>query len=169
MQGRAPGSKLYVVSVTLEEARKFVGEHHRHNLPPKMARLAVGVSDGTKLVGVAMAGNPVARAYGGTETLEVVRSCTDGTPNANSMLYGAITRAAKALGFVRLITYTLAEEPGSSLRAAGWTVDAELGPRKSWWTPSRPRVQEDLFGEERRPPGPKVRWVKWLQREEGAA
>lgn len=153
---------LTLVPVTRDVARKFVGQHHRHNLPPVMVRIAVGVEAGGELVGVATAHNPVARMLDDGRTLEVTRSCTDGTPNVNSMLYGAITRAAKALGFHRLYTYTLATEPGASLKAAGWIRDAELGERPSWDCPSRPRVQVDLFGEERRPPGPKIRWVKVL-------
>jgi len=160
MPDSAESGRLEVVPVTRDVARRFIGEHHRHNLPPQMVRIAVAA--GGELVGVATAHNPVARMLDDGKTLEVQRSCTDGTRNANSMLYGAMTRAAKALGFHRLITYTLQEESGASLKAAGWVRDAELGERPSWDTPSRPRVQVDLFGEERRPPGPKVRWVKWL-------
>lgn len=148
----------------MTEARRFVGEKHRHNLPPKMAQYAVGVEEDGVLVGVAIAGRPVARALDDGYTLEVVRTCTDGTKNANSMLYGAICRAAFALGYRRVFTYTLAEESGASLRAAGFTVDAELRERPSWHTPSRPRIQEDLFGNERRPPGPKVRWLREVKR-----
>jgi len=48
------------------------------------------------------------------------------------MLYGAAWRAAKALGYRRLITYTQAGESGSSLRAAGWRVVAEREARASW-------------------------------------
>jgi hypothetical protein len=112
------------------------------------------------LVGVAIAGRPVARKLQDGATVEVTRTCTDGTKNANSMLYGAITRAAFALGYRRVITYTLASEPGSSLRAVGFRVDAELPARVGWDVPSRPRYETDLFGNERTPVGPKVRWVR---------
>jgi len=91
------------------------------------------------LVGVAIVGRPVARAYDDGMTLEVNRSVTDGTPNANSMLYGAAWRAAKALGYHRLITYTQEGESGSSLRAAGWRVIGQRPPRRGWDTPSRRR------------------------------
>lgn len=148
--------------VTLTEARRFVGEHHRHNLPPRGHLFSVGVEVDGALVGVAIASRPVARMLDDGRTVEVVRTCTDGTRNANSMLYGAIVRAAKALGYERAFTYTLAEEPGSSLKATGWRVDAELPARASWSCPSRHRDQEDLFGNVRRPPGPKVRWVREL-------
>jgi hypothetical protein len=48
-----------------------------------------------------------------------LRVCTDGTPNACSALYGACRRIAKAMGYTRVITYTLADEDGASLRAVG--------------------------------------------------
>lgn len=86
-----------------------------------------------------MVGRPVARAYDNGQTLEVNRTCTDGTPHANSMLYGAAWRAAKALGYTRLITYTQEGESGASMRAAGWRVVAQRKARPGWDTPSRRR------------------------------
>jgi len=77
--------------------------------------------------------------YDDGDTIEVVRVASDGTPNACSMLYGACQRAAFALGYRRVITYTQAEESGSSLRAAGWKVIAQRPSRKGWSVPSRPR------------------------------
>lgn len=91
-----------------------------------------GEADDSQLVGVATVGRPVARAYDDGLTLEVNRTCTTGEPNVNSMLYGAAWRAAKALGYRRLITYTQAGESGVSLRAAGWRVVAERAGRPSW-------------------------------------
>jgi hypothetical protein len=79
----------------------------------------------------------------------VNRTATDGAANANSMLYGAAWRAAKALGYSRLITYTQEGESGSSLRAAGWSVVAELNERKGWDTPSRPREGRGVDGVQR--------------------
>lgn len=79
-----------------------------------------------------MAGRPVARGLDDGHTIEVVRLATDGTPNACSMLYGACWRAARALGYVRGVTYTQTDESGASLRASGWTLAAELDPRKPW-------------------------------------
>lgn len=151
---------LELVPVSLSEARRFVGLHHRHNLPPQGWKFGVGAAVDGELVGVAIAGRPVARALDNGRTLEVTRTCTDGTRNANSFLYGAIARAAKALGYRTLYTYTLASEPGSSLRAAGWVADEELPARAGWDTPTRRRYQRDLFGEERTPTEAKVRWVK---------
>lgn len=144
---------------SIQDARAFVGAHHRHNLPPRSGLFAVAVAVGEEVVGVGIASRPVARALQDGVTVEVVRCCTVGTPNAASMIYGALVRAAKALGYRRAITYTLASEPGTSLRAANWRRDAELPARAGWDAPSRTRVQTDLFGNARRPAGPKVRWV----------
>lgn len=156
---------LELVPVDLATAKRFVGKLHRHNLPPVSWKFGVGVAhEGGELVGVAIAGRPVARNLDDGFTLEVTRTCTDGTRNANSMLYGAMARAAKALGYRTLYTYTLAEEPGSSLRAVGWQPDAQLPAAPTWSRASRPRYQADLFGNERRPAGPKVRWICHLHR-----
>ena len=48
------------------------------------------------------------------------------------MLYGAVWRAAKAMGFKRCITYTQHGETGASLRAAGFVMVKSLPARKSW-------------------------------------
>jgi hypothetical protein len=93
------------------------------------------------LHGVAIVGRPVARHLDNGWTVEVNRTCTDGTANANSMLYGAAARAARALGYRRLITYTLKSESGASLRGAGWHVVGERDGR-SWSCPSRPRTDK---------------------------
>lgn len=130
---------LHLVPVGWQDARDFVEGWHRHNKPPAGFKFCIGVADENKLVGVAVVGRPIARAYDDGLTLEVNRTATDGTANANSMLYGAAWRAAKALGYGRLITYTQAEETGASLRAAGWRVIAERPARKGWDMPSRPR------------------------------
>lgn len=133
---------LRLVPVTYAEARDFVAAWHRHHSPPPGHKFSVGVADGTTLVGVAMVGRPVARNLDNGLTLEVNRTCTDSTPNANSMLYGACCRAAFALGYRRLITYTQGDESGGSLRAAGWKVIAERPARPGWDRPSRPRSNE---------------------------
>ena len=96
-----------------------------------------------------MAGRPVARHYDDGQTLEVHRVATDGHKNANSMIYGALTRAAFALGYTRVITYTQADESGASLRAAGWRVLAERKARKGWNTVSRPRDDARYMTSER--------------------
>lgn len=151
--------RLTLRPITLADARRYVAEHHRHNLPPQGWLFGVAVEDHERIRGVAVAGRPVARALDDGHTIEITRSCTDGASNANSMLYGALWRAARALGYRRAFTYTLASESGASLRASGWTRDAELAERGGWDN-GRHRVEVDLFGNERTPTGPKVRWVK---------
>lgn len=152
---------LELVPVSLAEARRFVASHHRHNGPPVTWKFGVGAEKDGQLVGVAMAGLPKARMLMDGRTLEVNRVCTFGERNVCSLLYGAVARAAKALGYRRLITYTLATEPGASLKASGWTADALLDRDDAWERhPNTQRPQRDLFGNERNPLGPKVRWLK---------
>lgn len=140
---------LTICPLTFREAATFVQIHHRHHPPPTGHKFSIGVTDGEQIVGVAMVGRPVARHYDDGMTLEVNRTCTDGTFNANSMLYGAAWRAAKALGYRRLITYTRADESGASLKGAGWRVIAERKPNKGWSVPSRPRVDTTEYGIQR--------------------
>lgn len=124
---------MEIVPITFATATAFVAEHHRHNKPPRGWKFGVGVADSDgELVGVALAGRPVARALDDGRTIEVNRTCTTGEKNANSMLYGAVWRAAKALGYLRAYTYTQHDETGASLRAVGWIRDAELPARGSW-------------------------------------
>lgn len=129
---------IAVTPIGLDEANAFVAVHHRHHKPVPGAKFCIAVSD-SEVRGVAIVGRPVARMSDDGYTLEVNRCCTDGTKNACSMLYGAAWRAARALGFRRLITYTLPEEGGASLRASGWKL---LGLRGggNWNVPTRPRV-----------------------------
>jgi hypothetical protein len=131
---------LLIVPISFAEANAFVAEHHRHHKPMPGVKFCIAVADETgKVRGVAMVGRPVARGNDTGWTLEVNRCCTDGAHNACSMLYSASWRAAKALGYRKLITYTLPEEGGASLRGAGWKLIGERG-GGSWSCPSRPRV-----------------------------
>jgi len=131
---------LHLVPVRFRDAAAYVSTWHRHHQPPVGCKFCIGVADDDQVLrGVAIIGRPVARMYDDGQTLEVNRTATDGTPNANSMLYAAAWRAAKALGYTRLITYTQASETGASLRAAGWHVIARRPARPGWDVPSRPR------------------------------
>ena len=130
---------LHLVPVSFSDASAFVALHHRHHKPPVGHVFSIGAADGDELVGVAMVGRPVARGFDDGLTLEVNRTCVADAKNANSMLYGACSRAAFALGYRRLITYTQEGESGASLRAAGWRVIAERPPRPGWDAPSRRR------------------------------
>jgi hypothetical protein len=139
--------------ITRDESDAFIRAKHRHHGTPVGAiwRHAVHDDDG-RVVGVAVVGRPVARPLDDGLTVEVTRLCTDGEPNACSMLYGAARRAADAKGYRRGLTYILASEwdrmdddgrriGGRSLLAAGyrflWRVKG-----RSWDTPSRPRTDK---------------------------
>ena len=130
---------LVIVPISFAEANAFVAEYHRHHRPVTGMKFCLAVADDGAVVGVVLVGRPVARRLDDGWTLEVNRTCTRGQKNVNSMLYGAAWRVAKALGYTRLITYTLPTESGSSLKAAGWTC---LGARGggTWNRPARPRV-----------------------------
>lgn len=102
---------------------------------------------------VALAGNGP-RVWEGTGRLIITRVATDGARNACSMLYGAMCRAGKALGYREAWTYTLPEEPGTSLRAAGF-IDMGLtdgGEHDREKRPRKPAVR----------PEPKRRWRRVL-------
>ena len=137
---------LELQPITYAEACTFIERHHRHHLPPVGWKFGIAVNDGVQVVGVVTVGRPVARKLDNGWTLEVTRCCTDGSKNAASMLYGAAWRATKALGYKRLITYTLANEPGTSLAAAGWTALYQTR-GASWNVPSRPRVDKHPLGQ----------------------
>ena len=154
---------MRLIPITQAEAKKFIWKHHRHNSPSLIAIFCVGIESDAALVGVAMAGIPKARMLMDGFTLEVTRVATmEGVKNANSMLYGACARAAAALGYRRLVTYTLPTESGISLRASGWTQDPVLaGGNVDNWTKRHSRHARDLFGNTHIPDGPKIRW--WRQ------
>jgi hypothetical protein len=130
---------LRIVPVNRDQAYAAIRAWHRHHVPPLGYRYAVGCAQGDRLVGVATAGRPVARALDDGLTAEVTRCATDGTRNACSALYAACWRAAKALGYARAFTYNLDEEGGASLRAAGWVRVASRPARSGWDMPGRRR------------------------------
>lgn len=139
--------------ITRDEGDAFIRQHHRHHGVPVGALWRHAVHDDAgEIVGVAVAGRPVARALDDGLTVEVTRMCSDTHPNACSMLYAAVKRAADAKGYRRGLTYILASEwdrfdgegrriGGASARAAGyrflWRVKG-----RSWDTPSRPRTDK---------------------------
>lgn len=144
-------SRLTVVPLALDAANEYVRQYHRHHTKVIGHKFSLGVVDDEGgLRGAAIVGRPVARRRDDGLTLEVTRLVTDGCPNACSALYAAAWRAAKAMGYVRIGTYILAAEPGTSLKAAGWKCLYET-PGRSWDVPSRPR-------EDKHPTGVKQLW-----------
>lgn len=141
---------LTLVPVSLKTANAYVAEHHRHNRPVAAGVCVVGVHEGDRLCGVAIIGRPVARMLDDGYTAEVRRVCTDGTYNACSMLLRAGWRASKALGYRKLITYTLPEEGGASLRAAGFKLVKTDAGGGRWSRPGRPAADTHPLGKKHR-------------------
>ena len=106
---------------TLREANAYIKKHHRHSKKVVGCRFTVAaIDDEGNVIGVAIVGRPVARKIDYVYTCEVVRTCTEGTKNVNSFLYGACARIWKAMGGKKIITYTLETESGISLKASGF-------------------------------------------------
>ena len=146
--------QLEIRPCTFQDARMFVKEYHRHNKPPAGHKFSIACYEGDRLCGVAMVGRPIGRHLDDGLTLEINRCCTDGTKNACTKLHGAACRAAKALGYKRIFTYTLESEPGSSLRASNWTCEGSAG--GTHWTGYRyEQLVMDLSEK-------KIRWRKDL-------
>ena len=144
---------LQLQPINFREASDFIARHHRHHKPPVGHKFSLAVNDGSEVVGVAVVGRPVARMSDDGWTAEITRLCViEGHRNAASMLLGACWRAAKAMGYRRLITYTLPEEGGASLRGADYRLVGIAG-GGSWNRESRPRV-------DKAPTGQKHLWEK---------
>ena len=150
---------LRAVPITLRQAQDYLASRHRHNPSVQGHKFSIGVEDAAEsgLLGIVVVGRPVARKLDDGQTAEITRLCTEGRENACSFLYGAARKAAKAMGYSRVITYTLPEEGGASLRAAGFRLDcAQAGGASSDWHSRANRtagpVGADLVGG-------KLRWV----------
>lgn len=146
---------IEISPVTFKEAKEFVNEHHRHNVAPQGQKFSIGVKEDGALIGVVTVGRPIARRNDDGVTAEITRCCViEGHKNANSLLYAAAWRAARAMGYHRIITYTLPTESGASLRAAGFVqVGMTEGKANGWSVPSRPREMPEKY-----PTGPKIIW-----------
>lgn len=141
---------LGLAPISLAAANEFVTKLHRHHKPSQGHKFSISAVKDGETVGVVIVGRPVSRMLDDGLSAEAVRLCTDGTPNACSMLYGAAWRAARAMGYARIYTYILASEPGASLKAAGWVCEGPAG-GGSWDRTSRSR-------EDKHPLESKVRW-----------
>jgi len=150
--------------ILLSEANAFVLEHHRHHDVAQGHKWSIGAYKDGNLCGVAIVGRPTGRKFDDGKTLEVTRLCTDGTRNACSFLYAAAARRAKKEGYVRIITYILQNESGTSLKASGWKL-TETKAGKPRWNKQRyhDRPQQLTFFPKKEPPGVyKKRWEKQL-------
>ncbi len=141
---------LELQPISFKEACYFVDEFHSHHSAPQGHKYSIAVNDGKKIVGVIIVGRPVSRYFDDSWTLEVTRCCTNGIKNAASFLYAAAWRTARAMGYKKLITYTLPEEKGTSLIAAGYKFVGKTKGQGSW--DSRPRKIKH-------PTGQKLLWA----------
>jgi hypothetical protein len=131
---------MEITPITIKEARRFVELHHRHHKAPQGGLFAIGLSQDEYVIGVAIVGRPIARMIDNGFTAEITRVCVkDNYYNACSMLYSACWRAARAMGYKRLITYILKSENGSSLYASNFKLVGETS-GGSWNRKDRPRV-----------------------------
>lgn len=147
---------LQLRPVTWREARRFIAQFHRHNKPPTGAVFSIGLETDGILVGVLTAGRPTRSQDNDGYTLEVTRNTIrENIPNGASKLLGAARRAAAGLGYRRLLTRTRADEPGTSLHAAGWLPISVTTGTESWNRPGRSRSTTAVGM-------PKIRWETTL-------
>lgn len=158
---------MKIAPCTVTAAKLKVKEWHRHLKDIQGGLFAAQVIDDTgQCVAVALAGNP-ARVWQKEAKLVISRVaaeedqpkiiCSKGREHASpscTMLYGALCRAAKALGYCEVWTYTLPEESGISLKAAGF-IDMGLSAGGEHSRPSRYRKPAVR-------PEPKRRWLRIL-------
>jgi len=144
--------KLRLRPWSVKKAVPFVSGVHRRLPKVQGAMWAISVKHEDKVVGVALVGHPARVWMDDYATLAVLRvAVLEGYPNACSMLYGACSRAAKAMGCENLVTYTHHDEHGASLKASNW-VDMGLTGGGECSRPSRAR-------EPAVDPFPKRRWL----------
>jgi len=132
---------LELVPIGVREASRVVKRLHRHLPRVVGGRFASSVYVAGELAGVGIASEPKAPRSRDGFTIEISRVATDGAANACSKLYGALCRAAAAIGYRKVITFTRLDEPGTSLRAAGFVEDG-LTREQSWDRPHNPRNKE---------------------------
>lgn len=147
---------LRVIPLTLAQLNEYVEKHHRHHKKVQGHRFSLGAVN-EHMVGACSVGRPVARGCDPYLTAEVTRLVTDGTRNACSLLYSAAARACRAMGFKRIQTYILDNEPGTSLKASGWRMDGVTAGGD--WNHSEANAGTRRVDQ---PQGPKQRWVKDL-------
>ena len=148
---------LKVVPISIKEANLFVANFHRHNKPCTGAKFAIGAVS-SNLVGVAIVGRPVARKLDNNFTAEILRVCVneESPKNTCSFLYGKCWRIWQQMGGLRIITYTLQTESGSSLKGSGFKIMGETGGWKegTGWTTRPNREWQPVIGQL------KFRWEK---------
>ena len=159
---------MVAVPIELKDAQNYINKFHRHHQAAHRDKFRIAAMDDGEIIGVVQVGRPVSRILDDGHTLEVLRLCTTGEKNVCSFLYSRAARIAKEMGYTKIITYILESETGTSLKAAGWVLEADGVGGSDWNVPSRPREvvasQMSLFPEKQKYPvgEKKQRWVKLL-------
>jgi len=150
-----------VKPITLRFANAYVEKHHRHSKRAQGCKFCIAcMSTEDQILGIAIVGRPVARKLDDGYTGEIIRTCTNGSKNVNSFLYGACVRIWKEMGGKKIITYTLETESGVSLKAAGFTNDniTKSFPKGKGWTTRKNREWQPSVHSLQ-----KLRWIKNIQ------
>ena len=148
---------MNVKPISFKDACKFITLNHRHHKAPQGHKFSIALHDGDIVVGVIIAGRPVSRHQDNGLTLEVTRCCVrPAYKNGVSKLYSAACRIAKEMGYERVISYTLTEESGISMRASNFQL-SKISRGGSWSTVKRQRV-------DKHPTGEKYLWERHLKR-----
>jgi hypothetical protein len=157
---------MQVKPISLKDANAFVYNFHRHHGIVIGCKFAIAIDVEGETKGVAICSRPVSRHLDDGFTLEVSRVCVIDADNGCSKLYSACARAAKEMGYRKIITYTLESELGTSLKASGWVCDLEGAGGSKWGSTDkikRTNSTTDLFGTYLKYPSElKRRWVKIL-------
>lgn len=152
--------QLRIIPCSLRKANDFVSVYHRHSKRTARngGKFAIGIANGSHVIGIAIVGNPLSATYMDGVTAEVLRTCVLPNPpkNCNSLLYGACRRIWFEMGGRKILTYTLTHESGASLRGSGWILAAEIkGHDTVTWGKRdhlKSRKKQDVIGER------KYRW-----------
>ena len=144
---------MKIVPITLAIANDFVKKHHRHSGRVVGHKFAIGLEENGELIGVAIAGRPIARNLDkGRPTLEITRVCVmEGYKNASSKLYARAKRIGQLMGYQSIKTYNLKSESGASLRAIGAVPEASVKGGQ-WDRPKRRRENKAIYEQK------KIRW-----------
>ena len=145
-----------------KKAKKFIKKHHAHNPPPPGWIFGYAVLNGRDVCGIVWVGRPIARRLNAFKVIEINRNCVRRdlpsalVKHACSMLYGAAVREAEKRGYETAITYTLVSEPGTTLKAAGFTrAPKPTREGDTWDKPGRRRKQKS-------PTEAKWKWTREL-------
>lgn len=160
---------MEIKDIALRDANAYVTQLHRHHGPVIGHKWSIAAYKDGRICGVAIVGRPTGRYLDDGNTLEVTRLCTDGTRNACSCLYAAAARRAEREGYTKIITFILQSEPGTSLKAAGWVLEAAKAGKPRW---NKQRyagkaTQLTLFPKKEPPAEFKQRWAKNLNTKRG--